>query len=120
MNDDLFYKWISEMKSKKHIQSKKYMHYNNTFCPLGLLCDISNIGIWEDDFVDKNIKCYKIEGDEAPRAIHFPPRKVLDAISFHKKEERIIISFIAVLNDRGATFEQIADELIIRLNKKLR
>lgn len=48
MSPELKEKWVAALRSGKYKQGKKVLRtYENTFCCLGVLCDIANPNGWE-------------------------------------------------------------------------
>lgn len=88
------------------------MHYNDTFCPLGILCEISKIGEWKEDPYHKEIKYYDVGLSELNRAVFFPPKQVYDWAGLSKDESKYMTAFVATFNDGGASFKEVADALI--------
>lgn len=41
-------KWLDALRSGKYEQGRGGLRVNNTFCCLGVLCDVSGIGEWMD------------------------------------------------------------------------
>jgi hypothetical protein len=41
-------KWVEALRSGKYKQGQHHLKWNNTFCCLGVLCDISKVGSWGD------------------------------------------------------------------------
>lgn len=49
MNKRLKDKWVKALRSGKYKQGKgKLLGPNNRFCCLGVLCDVSELGVWCD------------------------------------------------------------------------
>ena len=110
--------WIAALRSGKYKQSRTALNGRDGFCCLGVLCDISGQGKWVER--DDGISRYVI-GDEMyvtvlPAALcdHYE----IPELGFDVPTEVIAkyTSFdcetsLAALNDRGATFEEIANIL---------
>lgn len=50
MNEEVKRQWVDALRSKRYEQGTRVLRSkSNTFCCLGVLCDISGIGEWEED-----------------------------------------------------------------------
>lgn len=89
--------WIEALRSGKYKQGVKYLRYNEEFCCLGVLCDLVAPTAWQKhdcwDF-------YYNDGIEG----YLPP-SVIDKVGLFSNQE----NKLAVMNDNGKTFEEIAD-----------
>ena len=138
MKTEIKEKWLTALRSGNYKQTKGTLRKNNSFCCLGVLCDIVKDDIVEDDVVFNNVpvewkdlnlitanNIYEILGESDV----LPPRVVIycglddDNPSFELNE--IIINYLknihnndvdinrkgnlAELNDAGADFNFIAD-----------
>ena len=90
------------------------MHYNDTYCPLGILCEISGIGQWKEEPYDASIKHYFVSENPAPRSVFFPPEEVIAWAGLTKSEAKSMTAFVAMLNDGGASFKEIIKALTER------
>jgi hypothetical protein len=105
MKEDIKNKWTAALRSGKYKQGQQALKQGDKFCCLGVLCDISEQGEWIiDSFEDK---------DKYIHETNYLPSIVQIWAGFtHYNEtgefigEQIILS---ELNDRGKTFEEIAD-----------
>lgn len=98
MNKELKEKWVAALRSGKYHQAKRCLNHLDMFCCLGVACDISGLGQWSSSE-------YFVEGES----------KSSGWLS-HEMRERYGLSAgdsmaLAVLNDDGKTFLQIADHI---------
>jgi hypothetical protein len=47
MNPEVKAKWVEALRSDKYKQGKSYLKVGDTFCCLGVLCDISGLAKWK-------------------------------------------------------------------------
>lgn len=70
MNEQVKAAWVTALTSGQYIQGKGKLHdhQENTFCCLGVLCDLyqkaTGNGAWEA--ADDNTSRFRLTGDEAP------------------------------------------------------
>lgn len=49
-------KWIKALRSGKYKQARGQLRVGNAFCCLGVACDISHLGVWEDsNYLGKSV-----------------------------------------------------------------
>ena len=125
MNKQVKARWLAALRSGKYTQGtgalKQEGSTGSEFCCLGVLCDISGLGIWRERVtMYSRIKEY-IVTDEPELSILHPDVKTwagLEAADPQVKpstelQERygfkIEVPSLATLNDRGASFSEIAD-----------
>lgn len=91
MNKEIKARWVEALRSGKYKQGKKCLRSeSDTYCCLGVLCDIKQKDIWENSITFDS----------------FPPSYILDwaKLDFHTTIN------LADMNDNGgASFEEIAD-----------
>lgn len=103
---------MNEIKSGTHIQCFGAMKKFNSMDPLGILCNLSNIGEWKPDPYIEGLFYYKVnESHDVLRPLYFPPSEVYDFFEISKKERDFLNSVIAVLNDQKYTFIEIEQKL---------
>lgn len=105
--------WVTALRSGKYQQGKDYLRSSdNTFCCLGVLCDILEPEAWK-----------RIDHDEDSEYCHHGANNILPAIielkaNMNTNNGMIIIEdpatdkqlmYLTNLNDSGMTFHQIAD-----------
>lgn len=126
MNPEVKAKWVAALRSGYYEQTKSVLTVGDgkTFCCLGVLCDISGVGQWE------NVSERDPEDDDSstPRYMdavehdaEIPPALVCDWAgfpggTFHSDRVPTVDIGGKVLplhehNDEGATFAQLADAI---------
>lgn len=102
MDSVLKQEWITALRSGKYQQGKRKLRSttDNTFCCLGVLCDIlsnQNIGNWKGD----NFKYNDCKND-----LHLPSG-ILHKFKIPADEMYALV----IMNDRGKSFDEIADHI---------
>ena len=103
INIELKKKWIEALRSGKYKQTKGRLHDDNGFCCYGVLCDIISPNEW----VKCNTGCgdtfYRFQGANSM----MPDNDILKQVmKTHKCP-----ACLAAMNDRGRSFNEIADVL---------
>lgn len=101
-------KWIEALRSGQYQQGAGSLNREGRFCCLGVLCDLIDPNAWVSGFGAHT------RGD-APKAFHYrmglyhgyPPPEVCESAGLDFKEARRL----ANMNDKGATFEEIAQDI---------
>ncbi len=99
MDQTLIKKWIVALRSKKYQQCREQLKSEKGFCCLGVLCDISGTGHWQN-----NHFIYEPNGrhDVTFNAL---PSELLSAIQFTREDEVVLMK----MNDQFKyTFDEIA------------
>lgn len=95
-------KWVDALRSGKYQQIHGALRDKVGFCCLGVGCDISGLGIWDED------GCYKVgdevRGGELPEAV-----ANWLGIMTHCGIIGSLETSLDIENDAGKTFPQIAD-----------
>ena len=118
--------WVEALRSGKYKQADRQLKRGDTFCCLGVACDISGIGKWDGDeyllpdgyaaefslpsavtewlgFAEDRSDDNEVEIGEITDPILNPYRELIA----HKSASPTIT--LAGLNDSGLTFNEIAD-----------
>ena len=103
-----FAKWMLALKSNKYKQGKKYLHRDDTYCALGVLCDLSKEGEWVKDSISDGVYSYKVDKHNP---VTFPPDEVMTWSGMRKEDADLLTAFVSQLNDKGKTFAEIAEAL---------
>lgn len=108
MNPEVKAKWVAALRSGQYKQGVNCLRDGDTFCCLGVLCDVVEPTGW-------NHNC--LYGDDR----YHPPHSVADVAGFAPKsliEKRIPqveingkFCPLALHNDSGRTFQEIADAI---------
>ncbi len=99
MNKEIAEKWVAALRSGKYKQGRGALNKNDSFCCLGVLCDISETSNWRR-FVD-GVCAYSVEGGRLPKSVSDWAN-----ISLHPTVGNTSLS---ILNDKGLSFLEIAD-----------
>ncbi len=103
-------KWVPALRSGQYRQTTGILREGNTFCCLGVACDISGLGRWSAAFR------YVVGGEQRSGGLPIAVREYLQItldsdlgiipVLRDRNEDKVIL---AELNDNGFTFNQIAD-----------
>jgi len=109
--------WIKELESGKYKQTKGVLKKDDSYCCLGVLCQISGLGEFKQVLGDEIISYVLPSGNLSSAAL---PYEVLDWSDIEDQygsfDESDSFSTLSILNDSGKTFTEIAE--IIRQNYK--
>ena len=95
--------WVEALRSGKYQQAQGMLRDNGAYCCLGVVCELSKLGKWDDDryVVGK----WRLNGE-----LETPVREWIglycDAGTYDPAEAN---ASLAEQNDTGATFSEIAD-----------
>ncbi len=97
-------KWLEALRSGKYAQVKKTLRRGDGFCCLGVLCDISGKADWEKVKRSKDKKSYLGQKGELPEEV-----RKWAGLDDSNPYIYGVSSSLTNLNDKGKTFEEIAD-----------
>ena len=105
MNPQIKQKWLNALRSGEYQQTQRYLRKEDGFCCLGVLCDLyikENNVEWQHNEVDG----YFYENHS-----FIPPSSVVEWSGSAEKRTKLYgkIGTLARLNDKGSTFNEIAD-----------
>jgi len=116
MNEEVKNKWIEALRSGDYEQGRCAMHRGDTFCCLGVLCDVhrkeqlesrGESDAWVEETWEENLSYY--------HASTILPAEVSRWAGFNSTNPTIEINektnTIATHNDTGQSFEVIADAI---------
>ncbi len=92
-------KWVKALRSGKYSQTTGKLRKPDGFCCLGVLCDISGKGEWED-----RTDYFSFRGYGA-HVSNLTPIELAAEIGLTSYKEDELTS----MNDRGKSFDEIAD-----------
>lgn len=105
MKEDVKNLWVEALRSGKYQQAKHALRWpaidTFNFCCLGVLCDLSGVGTWEDEGYRCGQEVRDIELPEAVMRFAGISTDVVDV-------PRLRVTLMGE-NDRGKTFPEIAD-----------
>ena len=104
MNPELKAKWLAALRSGEYKQAKSVLNTGDSFCCLGVLCDISGMGRWVRD--DRNRAFIYYEYGEAYREFAELPIPLQKGAGIEVVEEAALIQ---MNDDEDKTFTEIAD-----------
>ncbi len=97
--------WVEALRSGKYQQTKNALRDGAGFCCLGVACDISGVGSWDEDGDHKGRLTYRADNaraDVLPIAVQkWLGLKYCDS-SFDDEQ-------LSAMNDSGVSFDRIAD-----------
>ena len=108
MNQQVKEKWLSALRSGDYQQTQNYLHKEDGFCCLGVLCDLYgkehnvewNLAVAEDGDRDY----YEFQDETATL-----PVSVIEWAGVEDENPEICETPLSRLNDNGSTFNEIAD-----------
>jgi len=96
--------WIDALRSGKYEQTQRQLRREDSFCCLGVLCDLYDPQGWDGDFHHEFGM--------------YPPKQVFDWLGIIDTGDSLEVQDedghwinVAVMNDEGASFDEIADAL---------
>ena len=102
--------WVHTLRSGQYDQATGGLRLGDTFCCLGVACDLYDEGGWEDCCVSQ--RAYRATDEEFEDVLPSDVRKWLglnDALGSFSVSDDVAETSLANANDGGATFEEIAD-----------
>jgi hypothetical protein len=120
MKEDVKNKWVEALRSRKYKQGQGLLKCQNTFCCLGVLCDISGLGEWNipdsanpDDYCNVTMG-YVPTDDPCCTQSQVLPHTVarwagIKSENGDYRVDDVWYSLTELNDDRGMTFSEIAD-----------
>jgi hypothetical protein len=109
MNPQIKQKWVSALRSGEYQQTQRRLHDENGFCCLGVLCDLylkENQLEWEPSTHYNNVYVFQYMATVLPLS-------VMEWVGVGEGNPYVYVNggpfTLAELNDRGSTFNEIAD-----------
>lgn len=124
MDAEVKQRWVAALRSGEYLQDAGYLHNRGGYCCLGVLCDVENVVVWDDPFIDVEGKFNVADYDTLPPVDYQVRFGLADAPSSELREAAnkfvedgdfllgvpdSVAMLLAAMNDNGASFEQIAD-----------
>ena len=110
MNPQIKQKWVDALRSGEYQQTQRRLHDENGFCCLGVLCDLyrkENQLEWEPSTHSKNAYVFQDTMAVLPLSV-IEWSDIADNNPLVNYEPGEICT-LADLNDKGSTFNEIAD-----------
>ena len=106
MNEQVKEKWLSSLRSGDYQQTKSYLHKEDGFCCLGVLCDIYGKEHNVEWNFDEDGNYYKFQDHPATLSL-----SVMEWAGVGSSNPYIgnVAETLSGLNDTGFTFNEIAD-----------
>ena len=107
-------KWVAALRSGDYKQATNQLRLRNSFCCLGVACDISKVGEWKDN--NRYVCTFEDGYPDSNRDLELPP-KVLDWLGMSDPDpiiDMINNSYLncSCANDiKGWDFDKIADAI---------
>ncbi len=98
-------KWIKALRSGKYKQCKSVLRNGDSYCCLGVLCDISKQDIWKNSFNDNK----KYQGETINLPFDIMKWSGIKQNEGHFKYKNGKSTCLSTLNDNGKSFKAIAD-----------
>ena len=121
MKKEIKDKWVAALRSGEYQQAYGRLRDDNSFCCLGVLCDISGLGKWVNESGSWHYSitgCYKYrralpgflckEFEIASSAAKLK-EQVVKKESLGKLAHLVVGNSLSGLNDAGVPFKEIAD-----------
>lgn len=137
MNKEIKKQWIEALRSGKYKQGREYLCVDETYCCLGVLCDILKVPVKPETYGRRTVKYYKCLRRESREDLHRYTNSVLpEELSEQLKLSSVKVEIkgdkanyvynhpsfsrnglnrfaggitLTMLNDNGFTFKEIAD-----------
>ena len=96
-------KWVRSLRSGEYLQGRGFLHHNDRYCVLGVLCDLhlkERHGAWTCVQHDMNLLVYSYMGSTETL-----PAQVKAWAGIYG----FIIPTLSTYNDDGWSFEELAD-----------
>ena len=107
MKKKLKEKWVAALRSGEYCQTEGSLIDEHGYCCLGVLCDVAGIPQNEDeDFVDRQGCKLGNLGSSPAASVNLIKRGGLNGVLSGGVRQSL-----AMMNDNGATFDEIADEI---------
>jgi hypothetical protein len=120
MKPEIKAQWIAALRSGKYPQTTHNLKTEQGFCCLGVLCDISGVGEWDDQ--GHGYEYYVVYGGRECSVLHsrlakeigwdvknFGQAGIVPGLTLRDAPGEENLVRLTQLNDDGFTFDQIAD-----------
>ncbi len=99
MNKEIAKRWVAALRSGKYKQGRGALNKNDSFCCLGVLCDISELNTW----VASNTNTEGYDGEQGVL-----PVQVMEWAGIKSSVADSPGGSLTSQNDTGASFSEIA------------
>lgn len=90
-------KWLEALRGGQFKQGNGRLRSGDKYCCLGVLCEISKTGGWEEE--------HWVDGNSASKTM--PPGYIIEQVGIEHEQAL----FLAGMNDSGNSFRTIADRI---------
>jgi hypothetical protein len=117
MSPELKAKWLAALRSQKYQQGNGTLHRGNTFCCLGVLCDVAGYAWHQDNAYDDHFKCAAgedwIQNDAEAKKLGLPDniQKACYSMNDGTFGDRFNMGKWDLTDSRPYSFTEIADWL---------
>ena len=103
-------KWIEALESGDYTQARGYLRNGNSYCCLGVACDISGMGKWLKVNDEEGHNYYVYQMDEVNHESSILPKEVADWLGIDKQGyfKDFSRSLLQVNDSQKKNFKQIA------------
>ena len=91
--------WLTALRSGSYIQGRGFLREGDTFCCLGVLCDLG----------DKSAESWAPDGFEAVFTFYEKSQYLPRCVRSAARVSEVVSKRLAEMNDRGKDFDEIAD-----------
>lgn len=102
-------KLVAALRSGKYKQARDWLRVCDSFCCLGVACDISGVGEWVYHKDHRGSLWSYVAGEQS--AATWLPRRVALLLADSMGDIPLNGTSAASMNDEGATFAEIADAI---------
>lgn len=112
---NLMWKWVLALRSGKYQQGKRYLRRDtDSYCCLGVLCDISETGKWKSLKYPENCFSFDVEFiGGTTSTTSYPPLMLMNILWKFMMDRD---DFIQMNDTQGKSFDDIADFIVQKLN----
>ena len=93
--------WVEALRSGKYKQASGQLRIGDAFCCLGVACDISGLGSW-NEYSEYSTH---IDGGQGYKL----PASLMDYLGLRTPTGDFEMTNLSSMNDNGKSFEEIAD-----------
>jgi len=99
-------KWLKALESGNYTSSVAKLRTSQGYCPLGILCELSMVGKWEEFEITEELVVYSYFNET-----QYLPKEVSDWAGLTEKERKLMIYFVMSMHDQKVPMNEIAKYL---------
>ena len=96
-------KWVDALRSGKYQQTRSALRLGDTYCCLGVACDVLGDGEW----TALQNGLWEFRFSDGQRKAGYLPASMLDRLGLSTEDQRVLMD----LNHHGVTFDAIATHI---------